>query len=510
MERTNLLKTAFLSITLFLLAPQTDLSAQSRPVTSNAARPNIIFILADDQGWNGTSVQMHPDMPDSRSDFYRTPNLVKLAKAGIRFSHAYSPAPMCSPARASFQTGKSPAQLRMTTVGRAHPATPSQRLVLPPHSSTLPRDETTIGETLRNNGYATAWFGKWHLGNDSPGDHGYDETDGSTGNGHGNTRDLKNPKDIFGITERGMAFMEKNTKAGKPFYLQLWHYAVHGPVQSRNETRQTYAAMPAGQTHRSTSFAGMTEDLDTGVGMILAKINELSIADNTYIIYMSDHGAGRVSSNAPLNRGKGTLWEGGLRVPLIIRGPGVKQGVFCDVPTVGWDMFPTFCDLAGIDEPLPDGVEGVSLAPLFETGQGNIGRAGNQLVFHFPHYSQGSPHSTITRDGFKLIKFYDPSELRLFDLKHDIGEQNNLALKHPEKTAMLHQRLNAYLKSVNAGMPSANPDFDPNAVAQSGGRRGGGRRRGGGGRRGGGQRGSRQSEPPENGGDTNRDSSDND
>ena len=159
----------------------------------------------------------------------------------------------------------------------------------------------------------------------------------------------------------------------------------------------------------------MTEDLDTGVGMILDKVKELGISDNTYIIYMSDHGAGRkMSSNAPLKLGKGSLWEGGLRVPLIIVGPGVKSNTFCASPTVGWDMFPTFCDLAGVDGPLPDGLEGVSLRPVFETGKGELGRTGNQIAFHFPHYGNEPPMSTITVDGFKLVKLYDSNQTNLY------------------------------------------------------------------------------------------------
>jgi arylsulfatase A len=476
--------TVVLYLSVLLWTPQLLLCGPSGSAEAeNANKPNIIFILADDQGWNGTSVQMHPDLPNSKSDFYRTPNIEKLARDGMRFSHAYSPGPMCSPTRASLQTGKSPAQLHMTNVGGRRPASPSQKLILPPHSSTLPTEEVTIGETLQEAGYATAWFGKWHLGGDGPGAHGYDESDGPTGNADGNTDDPKNPKDVFGITDRGIAFMEKNVKAGKPFYLQLWHYAVHGPVQTREETEQTYAARSPGQTHQSTTFAGMTEDLDTGVGIILDKVKDLAIDDNTYIIYMSDHGAGRnLSSNAPLNRGKGTLWEGGLRVPLIVRGPGVKAGVFCNVPTVGWDMFPTFCDLAVVEQPLPKGLEGVSLQPLFETGQGEVGRPGNQIAFHFPHYGAGPPQSTITFAGFKLIKLYETNELHLFDLNNDIGEQTDLSKDKPDKTALLQRRLHEYLASVNAGLPSLNPDFDPTAVAQAGGpggRRGPGRGRGG-------------------------------
>lgn len=493
MDRSSKFKITLGVLALFVAAPHVQLDAQSTQAASTAKKPNIIFILADDQGWNGTSVQMHPDLPTSKSDFYRTPNIEKLAKQGIRFSHAYSPGPMCSPTRASLQTGKSPAQLRMTNVGggRGRPAAASQRVILPPHSSTLSTDEITIGETLKEAGYATAWFGKWHLGGDGPAAHGYDESDGPTGNADGNTRDPENPKDVFGITERGMKFMEKNVKAEKPFYLQLWHYAVHGPIQSRDETEKAAAARPAGKTHQSTSFAGMTEDLDTGVGMILDKIKDLGISDNTYVIYMSDHGAGRnMSSNAPLNQGKGTLWEGGMRVPLIVSGPGVKSGVYCNVPTVGWDMFPTFCDLAGVGKPLPKGLEGVSLKPLFKTGQGKLNRPGEQIAFHFPHYGSGPPMSTIAFEGFKLIKLYDSDEIKLFDLENDIGEQRDLSEEKPEKTAQLHKRLNDYLKSVNAARPTPNPDFDPNAVAQAGGRPGG--RRGAGGR--GGRGGPRQAQ----------------
>ena len=181
MNRLSILKTVLVTVAS-LLTPQFGgyLLANS---DESAAKPNIIFILADDQGWNGTSVQMHPDIPNSKSDFYRTPNIEKMAASGIRFSHAYAPGPMCSPSRASFQTGKSPAQLRMTNVGggrRGRGASPSQRVIVPPHSSKLPAKEITIGETLQSAGYATAWFGKWHLGADGPGAHGYDEHDGAT------------------------------------------------------------------------------------------------------------------------------------------------------------------------------------------------------------------------------------------------------------------------------------------------------------------------------------------
>lgn len=439
---------------------------------TSKSRPNIIFILADDQAWSGTSVQMHPNVRGSKSDYFQTPNLEKLASVGLRFSHAYAPAPMCSPSRASFQTGKSPAQLRMTNVSRGTSPKDWERLKLANHSSKLPADEITIGEQLQSAGYSTAWFGKWHLGRRSdPGAHGYDEHDGSTENEEGVTEDPKNPKDIFGITQRGIAFMEQNVKEKKPFYLQLWHYAVHGPVETKPESESAAASRRAGRTHFSPTVAGMTGDLDTGVGMILDKVSELGISDNTYIVYMSDHGAGlNIYSNQPLALGKGCLTEGALRVPLIISGPGVAEGKFCSVPTVGWDLYPTFCRLAGIEKELPEGIEGIDLQPLFKNGTWpDQTPRRDAIAFHFPHYGQGSmrsPHSTIIADGYKLYTHYEWDLLQLFDLNNDIGERNDIAEQMPAKVQELDKRLKEYLAKVDAGMPSPNVNFDPDATIQ--------------------------------------------
>ena len=485
---------------VILLMTRVELSAQRTSVSSSNAAPNIIFILADDQSWNGTSVQMHPNIPGSKSDFYRTPNLEKLAAQGMRFSQAYSPGPMCSPTRASLQTGKSPAQLGMTNVsgGRQRRLSQSRKLILPQYSSTLPIEEVTIGEMLQRAGYATAWFGKWHLGGDGPAAHGYDESDGPTGNADGTTEDPLNPKDIFGITRRGIDFMERSIDERQPFYLQLWHYAVHGPVQTQPQTAKAFHSKAAGQVHQSVPFAGMTENLDEGVGMIMKKIKEFGIADNTYLIYMSDHGAGRnLSSSAPLNQGKGTLWEGGLRVPLIVSGPGVQSGGFCDLPTVGWDLFPTFCDLAGIKRGLPNGLEGMSLKSLFETGIADSEKMARQIAFHYPHNGQAGPQSTITQGGFKLIKFYETDTWKLFDLNRDISEQNDLSQQQPGKAKKMHQALMNYLAQVNAGMPVRNPNYDPPIAAQARGpRQGPGGRRGPGAQRAPGGRGGRPGPSP--------------
>jgi len=248
------------------------------------------------------------------------------------------------------------------------------------------------------------------------------------------------------------------------------------------------ADRPKGEIHSDPTFAAMTEDLDAGVGMILKKIEELGIADNTYVVYMSDNGAGpRFSPCTPLALGKGTLWEGGIRVPLIVRGPGVKAGAFRGQRVVGWDLFPTFCELAGVEEPLPEGLEGGSLKPLFASGEDNVKRRREEVVFHYPHYGQGgqgkTPQSAIFIGDYKLMKFYETNELKLFNIRKDIGEQNDLSKELPEKAEMMHRRLEKYLQQVGAAMPKPNPDYDPDAPAQRRPPPGGERRRPGAGRR---------------------------
>ena len=193
-------------------------------------KPNIVFILIDDMGWTGTSVAVHEGIKESKSDYYQTPNLEELAAQGMTFSSAYAPSPMCTPSRASFLTGKSPAQLHITTPGPVQKARPYRKMTPPAHITSLPAEESTIAEVLRGEGYATAHFGKWHLSGGGPGEHGFDEHDGETGNGGPGLLEDPNPKDIHGLTERAHAFMEAQAKAGKPFYLHLAHYALHSPV----------------------------------------------------------------------------------------------------------------------------------------------------------------------------------------------------------------------------------------------------------------------------------------
>lgn len=428
-------------------------------------KPNFVFILSDDQDWCGLSVPMHPTVSNSRSDFYRTPNLEALAGQGMRFSNAYAPAPVCSPTRISLQTGKGPAQLHWTKAAPVMTAKDGYRLVPPVCRKSISDDDITIAEVLKAAGYATAHYGKWHLRGGGPGVHGYDEHDGNTGNEDAAGFVDPNPVDIFGMSNRAIAFMEKNAASGTPFHVQLSYHALHYPENSLRSTQEVYRKRSPGEIHDGIEKAAITENLDTGVGMVVDGIEKLGIGDRTYVIYMSDNGAGGRSRARPLTGGKGSVWEGGIRVPLIIRGPGVGQNMFCHVPVVGYDLFPTFCDLAGVVAPLPEGIEGGSLSPLFEEGEGSVNRAREGLVFHFPHYqSRNGPQSAIRLGDFKLVETYETGKISLFDLSRDIGEKKDLSSQLPEKAADLHARLTSYLLAVGAQMPEVNPDHDPNTA----------------------------------------------
>ncbi len=422
-------------------------------------RPNILFILSDDQDWTGLSVRMHPDLPNSASDFYRTPNLERFAAQGMRFSAAYAPAPVCSPTRISLQTGMSPAKLGWT---KAAPAEEGHRLIEADNRKSISPDETTIAEMLKTAGYATAHYGKWHLAGGGPEANGYDESDGDTGNRDADAHVDPNPVDLFGMTERATAFMEKQKQAGKPFFLQMSYYALHLPENAMKSTLAFYDAQPPGAMHSDPARAAITTDLDTAVGRLLESLDRLELAGNTYVIYMSDNGAGGKGGLRPLSAGKGGVWEGGIRVPLIVRGPGIASDSWCHQRVVGYDFFPTFCRWAGVKEALPEGLEGGDLSPLlFEGSREPVRRALEEMIFHFPHYQGDTPHSAIVLGDYKLLHFYETGETRLFNLAEDLAERNDLGASQPKIAADLKQRLEAYLAEVGASLPQPNPDFDP-------------------------------------------------
>jgi arylsulfatase A-like enzyme len=418
--------------------------------------PNIILILTDDQGWTDTSVPMMDDREDSKSDFYQTPNLEKMAKEGMRFSNAYASAPVCLPTRHSIQFGKTPARLRSTTLSRITGDCAG---------------EVSLAQMIKtaNPEYVTAHFGKNHMKR-SPEDLGYDMSDGDTENFEGDfvSREDKrilpedDPKRIFSLTERANKFIEEQVKNNKPFFMQLSHYAAHVQHMALKSTKDKYLKLPRGKKCTDEDYetpppkwnswiieyAAMIEDVDTGIGMVLDKLEQLGINNKTYVIFISDNGGG-FRDNEPLRGGKANLWEGGIRVPMVVTGPGIKAGSLCNTPVAAWDIYPTISELIGNRSPLPEGLDGGSLVSLFEKGdQGEIKRKTEGLIFHFPWY--WTPQSAIRLGDFKLLKDLDSEELYLFDITKDIEEKNNLASSMPEKAGELHKKLIDYLKEVDA------------------------------------------------------------
>ncbi|UCE50141.1 MAG: sulfatase [Phycisphaerales bacterium] len=427
---------------------------------AKADRPNFVFVLSEAQGWTNSSVQMDPNIPNSRSDFYRTPNLERLSESGIRFSDFYAPSPRCTPSRASFFTGKSPAKLHMTFVSERGPTNP--KILEPNVLLEMPLEETTIAELLKTTGYATAHFGKWHVGRIHPSRHGFDESDGATSNGGPQNVQHPNPKQAYAITASGIDFMTRQVEAAKPFYLQISHYAARRADDATEDSYRTVLGWPGAAEGDQAGQAACLLDLDITIGMILNKLREIGIADNTFVIYSTDHGT--PGWNRPLTNGKGTVSEGGLRVPLIISGPGIDKNSFSNVRTSGVDLFPTIAQLARVKQNLPKGLEGGSLVPLLTNARrGKVKRDREELIFHVPHYDKDSrgPASVILLGKYKLIRIYETGKRLLFDLSTDISERNDLADIMPEKVEELDQRMTEYLKEVNAQMPRINPNYDP-------------------------------------------------
>lgn len=429
------------------------------------AQPNIVLILADDMSWVGTSVQMDPSRPDSKSDYHSTPALERLAAEGMRFSDAYAPHPNCSPTRLAIQTGKSPSRLNMTDIinrnsGQFYEGLP---MVPPQHSNHIPHEETTIAELLKRHrpGYVTAHFGKWHLGGGGPGRHGYDDHSGPTSNREGNSG-APDPKRTVSVTTRALDFLRHRGQAGEPFFLQVSYYAVHLGVFAFEGTVSQFDAKPRGQRHKHAGHAAMTHELDSGVGRILDALDRLGLSDNTYVIFTSDNGTyheqGRteISTNAPLRGQKASTWEGGIRVPMLVRGPGIEAGVVSRVAVSGTDLYPTIADMARVQAELPDGIEGASLLGLLHSGgKGVLSRRFGSLVWHFPHYQTlkgTTPMSSIRVGNWKLVKHYETGNVLLFDLSADLGESQDLSAKQPQVTRRLERQLAEYLESVEAPM----------------------------------------------------------
>ncbi len=429
-----------------------------------ATKPNFIFILTDDQGWTSTSQLMDDRVPNSKSDYYQTPQLERFASKGMRFSNGYAPCALCCPTRRSIQFGQTPA--RQGDAAFKENYHPDFKKV-----AAIPSVLKSISPA-----YKAAHFGKWDLRADIfPEDLGYDESDGNTGNRNGDMNSTKeskwtdlflnnDPKRIETITDRALNFMGRQVKAGNPFFLQFSHYATHVDYQAKDATHKKYLQKSKGEIHNNDKYAAMLEDLDTGIGKILDKIEALGIGDNTYIIFMADNGAVETvppiknkfdhpstlsfkTNNHPLRGGKWTLYEGGIRVPFMVIGPGVKPGSQSNIPVTGWDILPTLSDLAGNTHPLPPNLDGVSFKPLLlKANQGNVSRKEDGLVFHY----FGKSHSSIRVGDDKLIKFWNLNKVELYNLKDDPGELKDLSKADPNKTKALEARLIGYMEKVHA------------------------------------------------------------
>jgi uncharacterized sulfatase len=436
--------------------------------------PNIVFFLVDDMGWT--------DPHCYGNDFHETPNIDRLAAEGMRFTNAYAACPVCSPTRASIMTGKYPATLNLTDFIPGH-WRPWEKLVVPKMNLQLPLNEVTFAEELKRAGYVSGAFGKWHLGGRAnyPAAQGFDEFI-VTGGRHfaPNFRFTAEPplektqrpgkNEYLGdfLTRRAERFLSDHRDA--PFVLYLSHYAVHIPLEAQQRLIAKYEKKTPKPKDRVNNpiYAAMVEHVDRSLGRIVQKLDELNLADNTILIFFSDNGGlykrfdGKgtvVMSNTPLREEKGTLYEGGIREPLIVRWPGVVEpGSLCDEPVTSVDFFPTMVEIAGLQSRAQHRVDGVSLLPLFR----QTGRLNRRAIYwHYPHYHHTTPAGAVRAGDFKLIEYFDDGRVELYNLRDDIGETTNLAKNMPRKAQQLRNMLAAWRKSVGARMPTKNPDYDP-------------------------------------------------
>lgn len=459
-----------LPVTAMFLVP----CANVADAATKQKKANVILFLVDDQGWYQSPLRIIDSMENGNSEFIdHMPNFMKLSQEASRFSQAYSSAPVSGPSRACIQSGKTVPKLAFTDVANWERPSDKRPLVVPTPRGFLQENEVTIAELIKqiDSQYATAHFGKWHC--DEPllnkpmpnGYQGYDYHDGEFGNSGPAYFSGDNPKDIFGITNRGLDFISEQVKKDKPFYMQLSHYALHKPSLARPETIAKYENK--GLTEEEKLGAAVAEDLDAGFGMILERLKELGIEDNTYIIWTSDNGIPNQSlarrSNYPLRGIKLTLWEGGIRVPLLIKGPGIEKGRVVETPVVGYDLMPTICDMIGGAKKLPDNIDGGSFYEVLK-GKSNVVKGrGETMFFHYPHYrgNYQIPSSAAIKGDWKIIKNYETGEYLLFNLRSDILEQHNLAQTNKEKFNELKNELDTYLQTNNAPLPTPNPTYKP-------------------------------------------------
>lgn len=452
-------------------------------------RPNVLVILADDLGAH--------DLGCYGADLHETPHLDRLASTGVRFTQAYAPSPVCTPTRASLLTGKHPARLQMTVWSESALQPPTNRMLLPAVSlPDLPRAEVTLARRLQETGYLTALVGKWHLGraNHAPETHGFDVNIGGThwgapptyffpyrgaGRFGGEFRyvphlELGSAGEYLTdrLTDEALRVIDHAASRGTPFFLLLAHHAPHTPIEAKPADVAYFEARvrPDGR-QRNAVYAAMIRSLDESVGRVLGRLRERGIETNTVVVFASDNGGYLgtdarqtvpVTSNTPLRSGKGTLYEGGLRVPLIVCWPGVTpSGAVCGAAVVLTDLHPTLLAAAGLKPPPGVPADGRDLTAVLRDPGGSLDR--EALFFHYPHYYHAppsTPASAVREWPWKLVEFFETGRAELFNLEEDPGEERELSGARPEIAARLRERLAAWRASVGAALPRPNPDYD--------------------------------------------------
>lgn len=474
---------------LLLLPALLCLSAPGEAPAANS-RPNFVVIFVDDLGWMDLSCQ--------GSKLYRTPNVDRLAEEGIRFTNGYAACAVCSPTRAALQTGRYPSRIGVTDwirsrFQRGNLGTPDQnpteyvggpnrKLLCPPNPFWMESEEVTIAEILHDAGYETGYIGKWHLGDDEwyPTGQGYTANRGGCDYGQPPSYfdPFNQPKHrhemiragIPGLPGRkpGQYLTHREAEEAvelirawkdKPFYLQVSHYAVHTPIQAIEEVTAKYRDRATSEVN--AKYAAMVESFDDSTKAILDTLDELGLAENTVVLFTSDNGGldngGRPTDNAPLRSGKGYPYEGGIRVPFIVRWPGViPSGATSNEPVCSIDVMPTLVEAAGLELPKDRAIDGLSLVGHAKSaGQKSLGR--DELLWHFPHYRHApGPYSIIRKGDWKLIR-WDEGISELYNLNSDLAESKNLTSSEPQKHSELNERLDALLDETDAKRPRPNP-----------------------------------------------------
>ncbi len=445
---------------------------------AQTSRPNIVFLLVDDLGWG--------DFSCYGARFNETPNIDRLATQGMRFSNAYAACTVCSPSRAAILSGCYPARLHLTDWIAGHNQ-PKAKLKIPDWTMKIDHARVLLPEALKEAGYKTGFFGKWHLMPNGqpdfdqhyPTNHGFDLNIGGREWGQ-----PKGPGKYFApfgmpnldgkpgeyltdaLTDQALAFIDQ-TQRDQPFLLYFSYYTLHSPLMAPQALVDKYTKKAEGFDNTRGELlnpvrAGMVESLDTSVGRLMAKLEELGIADNTIIILTGDNGGDHKETTGGLREYKGFSHEGGTREPLIVRWPGkVTAASECHTPVIGTDFYPTLLDLAGLPLRPDQHADGISIASLLKDPQATLPR--DTLYWHYPHYHRTKPYGAIRKGDWKLIEFFENGTLELFDLAKDPREKNDLSKAQPERVKELHEQLITWRQSVGAQMPTPNPNYDPNA-----------------------------------------------